>query len=218
MKQKRTTLLLLCLTMNTPLHCSLLSQESTCHLRSNSSFSTGDLQYPLVGQHLLSLRVKIPPFPQEVPPSTKTTINPKLLSLPICHSMQCTPRTPPTTPSPMTLTTPQRTPSPAPLRKSLTPPPVQNPYQSRHNHTWRVSTLWDRYICTQGLTIPDPLYKSPKVHCQVKKPRRYAATLEERHHQEQMALMDQPMNGRRLTQGLLGKIMDQDWKSRRATR
>ena len=98
----------LCLTMNTPLHRSLLSRESTCHLRSDSSFSTGNLQYPLVGQHLLSLRVRIPPFPQEAPPSAKTTINLRLLSLPICHSMQCTPRTPLTTPSPTTPTTPQR--------------------------------------------------------------------------------------------------------------
>ena len=81
-----------------------------------------------------------------------------------------------------------------------------------------MSTLWDRYIRTQGLTIPDPLYKSSTSHRRVKKPRRYAATLEERHHQEQMALLDQPTNGRRLTRGLLGKIMAQDRKSRRGTR
>ena len=203
--------------MTTPLHCSLLSQEPTCHLRSDSSFSTGNLQYPLFGQHLLSPMVRIPQFPQEAPPSAATTINPKLLSLPICHSMQRTPCTPPTTPSPMTPTTPQRTPSPAPRQKSTTPPPVQTPYQSCHNHSWRVSTLWDWYIHTQGLMIPDPLYKSPGPHCRVKKPRHYAATLEECHHQEQMALLDQPTNGRRLTWGLLGKIMDQDHKSQRAT-
>ena len=173
--------------MNTPLHRSLLSRESTCHLRSDSSFSTGDLQYPLAGQHLLSLRVRIPPFPQEAPPSAKTTINPRLLSLPICHSMQCTPRTPPTTPSPTTLTTPQRTPSPAPLRKSPTPTPplpAQNPYRSRHDYHWRANTLWDRYIRTQGLTIPDPLYKSLRVHRRTKKPRHYTATPEDRYHQE----------------------------------
>ena len=173
---------------------------------------------PPVGQHLLSPRVKIPRFPQEVPQSTKTTINPKLLSLPICHSMQRTPRTPPTTPSPTTPTTPQRTPSPAPHQKSLTPPPpVQTPYQSHHNHSWRASTLWDRYIRTQGLTIPDPLYKSSGSRRWTKKPRRYAATLEERFHQEQMALLDQLTNGWRLTQGLLGKIRDQDRKSRKGT-
>ena len=97
-------------------------------------------------------------------------------------------------------------------------PPVQTPYQSRHNHSWRVSTLWDWYIWTQGLTIPDPLYKSSTSHQRVKKPLRYAATPEERHHQEQMALLDQPTNGRRLTWGLLGRIMDQDRKSRRGTR
>ena len=204
--------------MNTPLHRSLLSWEPTCHLRSDSSFSTGDLQYPLAGQHLLSPRVRIPPFPQAAPPSAETTINPKLLSLPICHSMQRTPRTPPTTPSPTSPTTPQRTPSPVPRLKSPTPmPPVQIPYQSRHDHSWRVSTLWDRYIRTQGLTIPDPLYKSSTSRRRVKKPRRYAATPEERHHQEQMALLDQPTNGRRLTRGLLGKIMAQDRKSRRGT-
>ena len=163
-ERRKATTLPPCLTMATPLHRSLLSRELTCHLRSESSFSTGDLQYPPAGQHLLSLRVKIPPFPMEAPPYAETTINPKLLSLPICHSMQCTPCTPLTTPSPMTLTTPQRTPSPAPLQKSPmpTPPPVQNPYQSHHDHTWRASTLWDQYIRTQGLTIPDPLYKSPR--------------------------------------------------------
>ena len=77
--------------------------------------------------------------------------------------------------------------------------------------------LWDQYIWTQGLMIPDPLYKSSTSRQRVKKPRRYAATLEEQHHQELLALMDQPMNGRRLTQGLLGKIMDQDRKSRMGT-
>ena len=197
--------------MTTPLHHSLLSQELTCHLRSDSSFSTGNLQYPLAEPHLLSLRVKIPLFPQEAPPSTETTINPKLLSLQICHSMQRTPHTP--------LTTPQRTPSPAPRQKltTTTLPPVQAPYQSHHDHTWRSSTLWDQYIRTQGLKIPDPLYKSSEPRCQVKKPRHYVATLEECFHQEQMALLGQPMNGRRLTRGLLGKIMDQDLKSHRAS-
>ena len=199
--------------MTTPLHLSLLSREPTCHLRSESSFSTGDQQYPLAGQHLLSPRVKIPPFPQEAHPSTKTTINPKLLSLPICHSMRRTPRTPLTTPSP---TTPplQRTPSPVPLQKSPPPmPPAQTPYQSHHDHSWRTNTLWDRYIRMQGLTIHDPLYKSSTSQKRVKKPRRYAATPEERQHQELIALMDQLTNGRRLTRGLLGKIMDQDQKS-----
>ena len=205
--------------MATPLHRLLLSHQPTCHLRSDSSFSTGDLQYPLAGQHLLSPTVKISPFRQEAPPSDETTINPKLLLIPICHSMRRTPRTPPTTPSPMMLTTPQRTPSPAPHPKSPTPsPPVQTPYQSRHDHSWRSSTLWDRYIRTQGLTVPDPLYKSSTSHRHVKKPRRWAATPEERHHQEQMALLDMPTNGRRLTRGLLGKIMDQDRKSQRGTR
>ena len=207
--------------MTTPLHHSLLSREPTCHLRSESSFSTGNLQYPPVGPLLLSPRVRIPPFPQEAPPSTETTINPRLLSLPICHSMQRTPHTPPTMPSPTTLTTPQRTPSPAPHQKSPTPPPltppVQTPYQSCNDHSWRVSMLWDRYIHTQGLTIPNPLYKSSPSCQQTKKARRYAAMPEERHHQELMVLLDQPTNGRRLTQGLLGKIMDQDHKSRRVT-
>ena len=166
--------------MTTPLHHSLLSHQATCHLRSDSSFSTGDLQYPLAGQHLLSPMVRIPPFRQGVPPSDETTINPRLLSLPICHSMQRTPHTPPTTPSPTTLTTPQKTPSPAPCQKSTTPPPpVQTPFQSHHDHSWRASTLWDRYIWTQGLTVPDPLYKSSTSHRHVKKPRRYAATPEE---------------------------------------
>ena len=203
--------------MTTPLHRSLLSHQPTCHLRSDSSFSTGDLQYPLAGQHHLSLRVIVPPFPQGVPLSDVTTIDPRILSLPICHSMQCTPCTPPTTPSPM-MTTPWRTPSPAPHQKSPTPPPlVQTPYQSRHDHSWRASTLWDRYIRTQGLTVPDPLYKSSTSRQHVKKPRRYAATPEERHHQELMALLDQPTNGRMLTRGLLGKIMDQDRRSRKGT-
>ena len=103
------------------------------------------------------------------------------------------------------------------LRQKSPTPPVQTPYQSRHDHSWRASTLWDRYIWTQGLTIPDPLYKSSTSRWCVKKPWCYAATLEEHHHQEQMALLDQPTNGRRLTQGLLGKIMDQDRKSRRGT-
>ena len=201
--------------MNTPLHHSLLSRDSTCHLRSDSSFSTGNLQYPLAGQHLLSPRVRIPQSPQEAPPSAETTINPRLLSLQICHSMQRTPRTPLTTPSPTTPTTPRRTPSPAPLQKSPTPtpPPAQNPYQSRCGYHWRANTLWDRYIRTQGLMIPDPLYKSPGVHRQTKKPRRYVATPEDRYHQEQMALMDQPTDGRMLTRSLLGKIMDQEHKS-----
>ena len=203
--------------MTTPLHHSLLSRELTCHLRSDSSFSTGNLQYPLAGPHFLSPRVKKPPFPQGAPPSTETTINPRLLSLPICHSMQCTPHTPPTTPSPMTPTTPQRTHSPAPHQKSPTPPPAQTPYQSHHNHSWRASILWDRYICTQGLRILDPLYKSVEPRRQVKKPWWYAVTLEEHFHQEQMALLGQPRNGRRLTRGLLGKIMDQDRKSCQAT-
>ena len=204
--------------MTTPLHCSLLSHQPTCHLRSDSSFSTGDLQYPLAGQHPLSPTVRVPPFRWEVPPSDETTIDPWILSLPICHSMQHTPRTPPTTPSPTTPTTPQKTPSPAPHQKSLTPPPLaQTPYQSHHNLSWRASTLWDRYIWTQGLTIPDPLYKSSTSRWRVKKPRCYAATLEERHHLEQMALLDQLTNGRRLTRGLLGKIMDQDHKSRKGT-
>ena len=196
--------------MTTPLHLSLLSRGPTCHLRSESSFSTGDQQYPPAGQHLLSLRVRIPPFPREAHPSIATTINPKLISLPICHSMWCTPRTPPTTPSP---TTPphQRTPSPAPLQKSPPPTPLaQTPYQSHHDHSWRANTLWDRYIRTQGLTIPDPLYKSSTSRKWVKKPRHYMATPEECNHQELLALMDQPTNGRRLTQGLLGKIMDQE--------
>ena len=147
--------------MTTPLHLSLLSQGLTCHLRSESSFSVGNQQYPLAGQHHLSPMVRIPLFQMEAPPSTETTINPRLLSLPICHSMQRTPRTPPTTPSPTNPMTPQRTPSPVPQPKSLLiDPPAQTPYQSHHNHSWRVSTLWDRYIRTQGLTIPDPLYKS----------------------------------------------------------
>src|SRR6202012_2742849 len=133
----KEVMILSCLMMTTPLHRSLLSQEPTCHLRSESSFSTGDLQYPLVGQHLLSLTVRILQFQQEAPPSVETTINPRLLSLPICHSMQRTPRTPPTTPSPTTLTTPQRTRSPAPRQKSSTPTPVQTPFQSRHDHSWR---------------------------------------------------------------------------------
>ena len=98
------------------------------------------------------------------------------------------------------------------------PPPVQTPYQSCHDHSWRASTLWDWYIRTQGLTIPDPLYKSPGARRRVKKPRRYVATPEERYHQEQMALLDQLTNGQRLTRGLLGKIMDKDRKSRRVTR
>ena len=203
--------------MATPLHRLLLSWESTCHLRSESSFSTGDLQYPLAGRHLLSPKVKIPPFPQEASPSVVTTINPKLLSLPICHSMQRTPRTPPSTPSPRTPPH-QRTPSPAPLQKSPPPTPLaQTPCQSRHDHSWRASTLWDRYIRTQGLTIPDPLYKQSTSRKWVKKPRRYAATPEEHRHQELLAMMDQPTNGRRLTWGLLGKIMDQDCRSRRGT-
>ena len=151
------------------------------------------------------------------PPSTETTINPRLLSLPICHSMQHTPRTPPTTPSPTTPTTPQRTHSPAPHQKSPTPPSAQTPYQSHHDHSWRASTLWDQYICTQGLRILDPLYKSMEPRQRVKKPQQYAATLEECFHQEQMALLGQPTNGQRLTRGLLGKIMDQDRKSHWAT-
>ena len=205
--------------MTTLLHRSLLSHQPTCHLRSDSSFSTGNLQYPLAGRHPLSLTVKIPPFQRGAPPSDKTTINPRLLSTPIYHSMQRTPRTPLTTPSPTTPTTPQRTPSPAPRQKlPTTPPPVQTPYQSHHDHSWRASTLWDRYIRTQGLTVPDPLYKSSTSRRRVKKPQRYAATLEEQHHQEQMALLDMPTNGRRLTRGLLGKIMDQDHKSQRGTR
>ena len=210
-----------CLTMNTPLHHSLLSQEPTCHLRSDSSFSTGNLQYPLAGQHLLSPRVRIPPFRQEAPPSAETTINPRLLSLPICHSMQRTPRTPLTTPSPMTPTTPPKTPSPAPPQRSPTPTPplpVPNQYQSRHDYHWRANTLWDRYISTQGLTTPNPLYKSPRAHRRAKKPRCYTATPEDQYHQEQMALMDQPMNGRMLTRGLLGKIMAQECKSQKAIR
>ena len=203
--------------MATPLHRSLLSWEPTCHLRSESSFSTGDLQYPPVGQHLLSPRVRISPFRQVAPQYDETTINPRLLSLPICHSMQRTPRTPPTTPSPTT-PPPLRTPSPVLLQKSPPPTPlVQTPFQSHHDHSWRASTLWDRYIRTQGLTIPDPLYKSSTSHWRVKKPRRYAATPEECHHQEQMALLDQPTNGRRLTRGLLGKIMAQDRKSHKGT-
>ena len=202
--------------MTTPLHRSLLSHQPTCHLRSDSFFSTGDLQYPLAGQHPLSPMVRIPPFQQKVPPSDETTINPKLLSLPICHSMQRTPHTPPTMPSPTTPTTPQRTPSPAPHQKSTTPPPpVQTPFQSCHDHSWRASTLWDRYIRTQGLTIPDPLYKSSTSHRRVKKPRHYAATLEEKYHQEQLALLDAPTNGRILTWGLLGKITTQSRKSRK---
>ena len=217
MRRGKATTTPSCPMMTTPLHHSLLSHQSTCHLRSDSSFSTGDLQYPLAGPHLLSLMVRIPQFQQEAPPSVETTINPRLLSLPICHSMQCTSCTPPTTPSPMSLTTPLRTPSPAPHQKSTTPPLAQTPYQSCHDHSWRASTLWDRYIRTQGLMIPDPLYQSPGPHRRVKKPRCYAATPEERHHQEQMALLDQPTNGQRLTQGLLGKIMDQDRKSRRGT-
>ena len=204
--------------MTTPLHLSLLSRGPTCHWRSENSFSTGDLQYPLAGQHLLSPTVRILPFRQEAPPSAETTINPRLLSLPICHSMQRTPRTPPTMPSLTTPMTPQKTPSPAPCQKSpTTPPPVQTPYQSHHDHSWRTSTLWDRYIWTQGLTILDLLYKSSGSRRQVKKPRQYAATPEERYHQEQMVLLDQPTNGQRLTWGLLGKIMDQDRKSQRGT-
>ena len=151
--------------MSTPLHRSLLSQESTCYLRSDSSFLTGNLQWPLAGPHLLSPTVRVPQFPWGTPPSDEITINPRLLSLPICHSMQRTPHTPLTTPSPTTPTTPQRTPSPAPHQSVPTPPPAQIPYQSRHDHSWRASTLWDWYIHTQGLTIPDPLYKSPGPHC-----------------------------------------------------
>ena len=203
--------------MATPLHRSLLSHQPTCHPGTDSSFSTGDLQYPPAGQHPLSPTVKIPPFRRGVPLSDETTINPRLLSLPICHSMQRTPRTPPTTPSPMTPTSPQRTPSPAPHQKSITPPPAQTPFQSRHNHSWRASTLWDRYIRTQGLTIPDPLYKSSTSRRRVKKPRHYAATPEEKYHLEQLALLDVPTNGRRLTRGLLGKITDQSRKCRRGT-
>ena len=204
--------------MTTPLHRSLLSHQPTCHLRSDSSFSTGDLQYPLAGPHLLSPTVKIPPFRQGAPPSDETTINPRLLSLPICHSMQRTPRTPPTTPSPTTPTTPQRTPSPALRQKLTTPtPPVQTPFQSRHDYSWRANTLWGRYIRTQGLTVPDPLYKSSTSPQRTKKPRRYTATPEERYHQEQLALLDVPTNGRRLTRGLLGKITDQSRKSRKGT-
>ena len=132
--------------------------------------------------------------------------------------MQRTPRTPPTTPSPMSPTTPQRTPSPVPHPKSPTlTPPARTPYLSHHDHSWRASTLWDRYIQTQGLTIPDPLYKSSTSRQRVKKPRRYAATPEERHHQEQMALLDLPTNGKRLMRGLLGRIMDQSRKSQRGT-
>ena len=65
--------------------------------------------------------------------------------------------------------------------------------------------------------IPDPLYKSPRVHCRTKKPRHYTATPEDHYHQEQMALLDQPTNGWMLTRGLLGKIMDQERKSQEAT-
>ena len=202
----------------TPLHLSLLSRGLTCHLRSESSFSTGDLQYPPAGQHLLSPTVRILPFRQTAPPSDKTAINPRLLSLLISHSMLRTPRTPPTSPSPTTPTTPQRTPSPAPHPKSPTPTPLaQTPYQSHHDHSWRASTLWDQYIRTQGLTIPDPTYKSSTSRWHIKKPRRYAVTPEEHHHQEQMALMDMPTNGRRLTRGLLGKIMDRNRQSRKGT-
>ena len=201
--------------MTTPLHRSLLSHQPTCHPRTLDAFSTGDLQYPLVGQCLLSPTVRIPPFRQAVPPSEETTINPKLLSLTICHSMQRTPRTPPTTPSPTTPTTPQRTPSPAPHQRLSTPTPVQTPYQSHHDRSGRASTLWDRYIRTQGLTVPDPLYKSSTSRRRVKKPRRYAATPEEKYHQEQLTLLDVPTNGHRLTRGLLGKITDQSRKSRK---
>ena len=86
--------------MTTPLHHSLLSQEPTFHLRSNSSFSTGDLQYPLAGPHLLSPRVKIPLFPWEAPPSAKTTINPDSYPYqsvtPCCaHPIHHQPRPPP---------------------------------------------------------------------------------------------------------------------------
>ena len=96
--------------------------------------------------------------------------------------------------------------------------PSPDPIPIRHDHSWRASTLWDRYIWTQGLTIPNPLYKSSTSHRRVKKPRCYVVTPEEHYHQEQMALLDQPTNGWRLTRGLLGKIMDQDRKSRRGTR
>ena len=77
--------------------------------------------------------------------------------------------------------------------------------------------MWDRYIRTQGLTVPDPLYKSSTSRRRVKKPRHYAATPEEKYHQEQLALLDVPTNGQRLTQGLLGKITDQSRKSRKGT-
>ena len=42
---------------------------------------------------------------------------------------------------------PQRTPSPAlPPKSPLTDPSARTPYQYCHNHSWRLSTLWDRYI------------------------------------------------------------------------
>ena len=80
-----------------------------------------------------------------------------------------------------------------------------------------MSTLWDHYIQTQGLRIPNPLYHSPAPHCQAKKPKKYNAMLEEQFHQEQLALMTRTTNGQMLTRQLLGKIMAKDHKSHRGT-
>ena len=167
--------------------------------------------------------VKVPQFchnQPEAPPSEKITTSPKPSFPPttICPSMLHTPHTPPPTPCQQPTVMPPQTPSPAPHQNLLTRPhhPTPAPYQSHHNHVWRTSTLWDHYIWTQGFWIPDPLYHSPAPCHQAKKLKKYQLSPEEKHHQEQMALLMMLMNGWMLTRGLLESIMEDSrwsWKA-----
>jgi hypothetical protein len=131
-------------------------------------------------------------------------IEPSQLQLPSLHPPRLS--TPPLSPdlSPNTLESPPMSPlihcprPPTPLTPpSLAHPPNHSqsllqplsPSKRRgtppmYNHL-RVSTQWDHYLCTQGGRLCNPLYNATTpTRRKVKKPRRYASTLEDRWEQE----------------------------------
>ena len=71
-------------------------------------------------------------------------------------------------------------------------------------------TIWDYYICTQGMRIPCPLYHEAKIkkgRKTVKKPKKYRLTPEEFREQEMRALVEMPTSGYMLTCQVLGKLL-----------
>ena len=192
--------------------------------------SPGALKFPLPGELPLLPKEKVPD-----PVKTTQTMDP-VLSLEPLGSMlgdtslfprHLSPLSPPPTPTPATPpssnlqsspASPTRTwtpvlpesSSPRTLSQSPSPRPTVHDTVHIHHPQLHPSTIWDYYICMQGMRIPCPLYHEVKIkkgRKTAKKPKKYHLTPEEFREQEMRALVEMPTSGYMLTRQVLGKLL-----------